>query len=194
MDKLIDLIKWVDSGFKLFALILIGLLVGAGWLIHDNKKLITKFIGSSHPDILEVRKLESISKKLLSDIDALGLVVHKADASKNERITVLALNRNGTRFTPVEGYITSLFNSGQNNRNNAAMTMLRGEVYCAPFKSSSKVGKWMDSIKVKYMCRVAIPPAAGHFHGYMSVGFNKEPSDIETVKTRIVIAATEMAE
>jgi len=69
--------------------------------------------------------------------------------------------------------------------------MLRGEIYCAPFKSSSKAGKYMDSKKVTYMCRGGIGPV-GKLHGYAAVGFSKKPEDLASIKSRIIIAVKEM--
>jgi hypothetical protein len=38
-----------------------------------------------------------------------------------------------------------------------------------------------------------VPPEIGEFDGYISIGFDKEPSDLTVVKTRANLAATEMA-
>jgi hypothetical protein len=42
------------------------------------------------------------------------------------------------------------------------------------------------------MCRGSIPNEMGKFAGYIAVGFKAEPPDLTSIKTRIILAATEM--
>ena len=70
--------------------------------------------------------------------------------------------------------------------------MLNNEVACKPFESSSPVGDWAKSVGVTYMCRASIPNEIGKFAGYVAVGFKEEPRDLISVKTRMILAATEM--
>lgn len=194
MDKFIDLIKWCDTPKKIISLLVVGFVLLSGYLVYKNEQSIWMYIagGNNHYQVKDPEQLENITKQLLIDVNAPALVVHKGDIQANERITILAQEQNGLRNKNIEGHIASLFNSGSNNRNEALIMMLRGEVFCADFKSSSKVGKWMDTLDVKYMCRVALPPSAGHFHGYMAVGFKEKPKDIIDVKQRIILTAKDL--
>jgi hypothetical protein len=70
--------------------------------------------------------------------------------------------------------------------------MLNNEVACHSFQSSSPVGEWAKSQGVTYMCRASIPNEIGKFAGYIAVGFKTEPQDLTSVKTRIILAASEM--
>ena len=196
MDKLVELIKWCDSPKKVINMIVVGVLFFGGYLAYKNEQHIWMAIagGNSHYSVKSAEDIENITKQLLIDIEAPALVVHKGDIQANERITILAIEQNGVRNKNIEGHIASLFNSGSNNRNEALIMMLRGEVFCADFKSSSKVGKWMDTLGVKYMCRVALPPSAGHFHGYMAIGFKKKPDNLIDIKQRIIFTAKELVQ
>ena len=194
MEKLIELIKWCDTPKKVISIIVVGVLFFGGYLAYKNEQHIWMMIagGNNHYEVKSPEKIEDITKQLLIDIEAPALVVHKGNVQANERITILAQEQNGVRNKNIEGHIASLFNSGSNNRNEALIMMLRGEVFCADFKSSSKVGKWMDTLDVKYMCRVALPPSAGHFHGYMAIGFKQKPSNIIDLKQRILLTAKDL--
>jgi hypothetical protein len=70
--------------------------------------------------------------------------------------------------------------------------MLNNEVACKPFESSSPIGEWAKSQGVKYMCRASIPSEIGKFAGYIAVGFKEEPRDLVSIKTRMILTATEM--
>ena len=193
MDKLIELIKWCDSFKKVISIIVVGILFFGGYLAYKNEQHIWMMLSKdSNMTIKNPNDFENQTKQLLIDIEALALVVHEGDLMENKRHTILAQEANGTRNKNIEGALGSLFNSGSNKRNDALIAMLRGEVFCAPFKSSSKVGKWMDTLGVKYMCRVAVPAASGHFHGYMAIGFKGEPKNIVDVKQRIVLTSNEL--
>jgi len=192
LDKATDLLKAIDSPFKLFAVVLVGALGFGGWFLHANPQLLVPK-HSMHPEIKDAKDVAAEALKLLKDAEATAVAVHKVDAATNTRLTIVAMTRDGSRNANIEGYKTTLFNSGSNKRNPANVAMLAGEVFCAPFKSSSKIGKWMDSVNVKYMCRGGIPPSGGHFHGYIALGFKEKPSDLVSIKGRITIAAAEMS-
>jgi len=191
MDKILDIIKWVDSGFKLLVVILLGVFIGSGWFLYQIREDILGMV-KPHPELYEADKAAAIVTKLLKEVGAEGAVVHKIDVINNERNTFLAIQSSGLRYAPLENLTVSLFNSGKNKRNKATIGMLNGNIYCAPFKSSSKAGKWMDMIGVKYMCRGPIPPRKGHLHGYIAVGFKAEPEDLVSVKSRILIAGSDL--
>lgn len=190
MDKLIEVLRIIDSPFKLAAVVIIALLGGVGYLgyyLRDD-------IGAAfrdHPVLKSQKEIVGAAKALLRDTTAVAIVVHEIHIGQNERITRLALAKDGSQSSELNGYTVSLFNDGRNARNKATIAMLRGEAYCAPFKSSSKAGRYMNYHRVKYMCRAPIGPV-GQMHGYVAVGFIGEPSDLGSAKARILIAVREM--
>jgi len=190
IDKAISLLKLVDSPFKLFAVVLIGFLGFGGYMAWELREDL-KHALKDHPVLKDQKDIEQSASDLLRDTEALAIIVHEMNIQENSRVTRLALSKDGSKYRPLQGYTVSLFNNGQNKRNKATIAILRGEIYCAPFKSSSKAGKYMDSKKVTYMCRGGIGPI-GKLHGYAAVGFASKPKDIESTKARIVIALKEM--
>lgn len=195
IDKVTALLKEINTPFKLFAAVTLLFVVGLGFFVYQNEQKIWQFFThSGHYRLIQIDKLQYEALRLIDDVEAEAIAVHKGDVQSNERETVLAMDKNENRNKKIEGLKTSLFNSGLNNRNEANIMMLRGEVFCADFKSSSKVGKWMDSMNVKYMCRASLPPQAGHFHGYVAVGFKSKPDDLLSVKGRIVLGTSNMVE
>jgi len=193
LDKALDLVKWIDSPFKLATVILLGVLGLGGYIVYQQQD---KLIGSLTsrevmPELLADERLSSLSRELLRDLRAETVIIHQIDLAKNARITRIAQSADG-RFAPLEGQKGAFF-SGSTARNRAAVAMLNGEVLCEGFQASSDVGDWITARGVVYACRGSIPPEPGHMAGYISVGFKQEPRDIVAVKARINQTAREMA-
>jgi hypothetical protein len=193
VSQAIDLIKWVDSPFKLVAVIVLTIVLGIAALVWDSRVVILNAItNSSHKSALrEVVVLEKVSQSLMKDLDAITVVVHKANLVVNGRTTLLAYGPKG-RDNTLDGYNSTLFNKDP-VRNAAMIAMLNGEVYCGKHEISGKTSEWEKKQGVDYACWASIPPEVGEFEGYISIGFDKEPSDLTIVKTRANLAATEMA-
>jgi len=195
VDKIIGLIEWVDNPFKLFTVILLSFLFFAGYFAWDSRQVILHAITTQDkmPQLAKQEDLIPPAQSLMKDVDGLILLIHKANLASNSRTTVLALNADGTREKKIEGTVTSLFNASA-DRNSAMVAMLNGEVLCEEFNPSSKVGEWGVKQGVKFMCRGSIPPDMGKFAGYVAIGFKEKIEDIAALKTRINLAATDMAD
>jgi len=191
-DKILDLIKWVDNPFKLVSVILLSTIAFLGYLTWDSRQVILAAISSSNtmPQLKTHDELLPLANKLVKDINAVGIVVNKVNLATNSRTTILAI-ANGERNHKLEGVTVSLFNESP-ARNADVVSMLNNEIACKPFQSSSPVGEWAKSVGVTYMCRGSIPNEMGKFAGYIAVGFKAEPPDLTSVKTRIILTATEM--
>lgn len=195
IGRVTDLIKWVDSPFKLFTVILLSFLAFAGYFAWDSRQVILHAIQNQDhmPQLVKQDELLEPAQSLMKDVDGLIVLVHKANLATNSRTTMLAINSDGSREKKMEGTVSSLFNASA-DRNAAMVAMLNGEVLCEEFSPSSKVGEWGAKQGVKFMCRGSIPPDMGKFAGYVAVGFKEKPEDIAALKTRINLAATDMAD
>lgn len=191
-DKILDLIKWIDNPFKLVSVILLSTISFAGYFAWDSRQVILAAIKSSNsmPQLKTHDELLPIANALIKDVNAVGLVINKVNLATNSRTTVLAV-ADGERNHKLEGITVSLFNESA-ARNADVVSMLNNEVSCKSFESSSPVGEWAKSQGVTYMCRGSIPNELGKFAGYVAVGFKAEPRDLTSVKTRIILATSEM--
>jgi len=193
VSKIIGLIEWVDNPFKLFTVILLSFLFFAGYFAWDSRTVILNAITSSshQPQLKEIKVLEHVAQKLQKDLEAETVLVHKVTLVVNSRVTLLSYGPKG-RDTTLDGYNSTLFGK-DSTRNTAVIAMMNGEVYCDKLIASGKTSDWEEKQGVGFICRGSIPPEMGAFEGYISVGFTKEPQDLGAVKTRINLAATEMA-
>ena len=193
IDKALDLVKWIDSPFKLATVIGLGVFGLAGYIIYQQQDKLVGAITSREtmPVLLADERLSSLARDLIRDTRAETIIIHEIDLAKNARTTRIAQSTDG-RFAPLEGKKGAFFSSSP-ARNRAAVAMLNGEVLCEPFTASSDVGDWIVSRGVTYACRGSIPPEAGHMAGYLAVGFKQEPRDTTATKARINQTAREMA-
>jgi hypothetical protein len=191
-DKIVDLIKWVDNPFKLVSVILLSTIAFTGYFAWDSRQVILAAIKSSNsmPQLKDHEQLIPLANTLVKEVNAVGVVVNKVNLATNSRTTVLAI-ANGERNHKLEGLTVSLF-AASPERNADVVSMLNNEVACKPFESSSPVGEWAKLMGVTYMCRASIPNEIGKFAGYIAVGFKAEPRDLISVKTRMILAASEM--
>jgi hypothetical protein len=195
IGRVTDLIKWVDSPFKLLTVISLSFLAFTGYFAWDSRQVILQAIQNQDhmPQLVKQDDLVDPAKSLMKDVDGLVVLVHKANLTTNSRTTVLAINADGSREKKIEGTVTSLFNASP-DRNAAMVAMLNNEVLCEEFNPSSKVGEWGVKQGVKFMCRGSIPPDPGKFAGYLAIGFKEKPEDISALKTRINLASTDMSD
>jgi len=194
MDKAIDLIKWVDTPFKLFEVILLASVFFFGYFAWDSRTVILNAITQSSKvtNLKEVNHLIPVAVSLQKDLEAVSVVVHKASLVVNTRTTMLAFGAKG-RDNSLDGLISSLFNKDP-GRNAAIIGMLNGEVICDKLDVTSKSSEWEAKQGATFICRGGIPPEIGDFDGYVAVGFKTEPADLNVVKTRINLASSEMSQ
>ena len=194
MDKAIDLIKWVDTPFKLFEVILLASIFFFGYFAWDSRAVILDAIthSSKITNLKEVNHLIPVAASLQKDLEAVTVVVHKATLAVNTRTTMLSFGPKG-RDNSLDGLISSLFNKDP-GRNAAIIGMLNGEVTCDKLEGISKSSEWETKQGATFICRGGIPPEVGDFDGYVAVGFKTEPADLSVIKTRINLATAEMSQ
>ena len=194
VDKAIDLIKWVDTPFKLFEVILLASIFFFGYFAWDSRTVILNAITQSSKvtNLKEVNHLVPVAGSLQKDLEATTVIVHKAALNVNTRKTMLAFGPKG-RDNSLDGLNSSLFSKDQ-SRNAGIIGMLNGEIVCDKISVLDKSSEWESKQGVTFICRGGIPPEIGDFDGYIAVGWRKEPSDIAVIKTRINLASSEMSQ
>ena len=193
IDKAIELIKWVDTPFKLLEVVILVTLFGLGYFAWDSRQVILNTI-TSHDKLPQLKERDSmipIAEFMQKDLEATTVVVHKVNLVTNSRVTMLALNEKGIDRS-LDGMVSSLFGADP-ARNSSIIQMLAGEVACNPLVVTGKSSEWESKQGATFVCRGSIPPPVGEFAGYIAVGFKKEPQDLTAVKTRINLASTELA-
>jgi len=186
LDKVL---AYVDSPFKLFAAILMGVIAFAGYFMWQNQEFMRDAYKESKklPEINTARA-DDASSMLLKKTGATVVAVFKVNPLFNSRVLYKAYTKDG-RDKSIEDIDVGLFS--QNTANNSdVVKLMTNEVPCGEYRyAQSEVGLWYLEKGVTYTCRISVPPDSHRFVGQITVGWAEQPKDIEQVKFMLEIAS-----
>jgi hypothetical protein len=192
-DTLTKVLAYVDSPFKLFALILMALLAFFGFMLYDNRDII---IGTYRehqklPQIAEGR-IDDAATHLFKYTGAQVVAVFKVNPITNSRTLFRAYTKEG-REKSMEGLDVGLFSSNASN-NKDVVAMMANEIPCGEYKTAqSEIGLWYIEKGMTYGCRVSVPPESGRFIGQITVGWAAPPADLDQTRAMLSIASAILA-
>ena len=189
-DALSKILAYVDSPFKLFAIIVMGVLAFGGYFIWQNQELLVGAYKESRklPTIAEDR-VEDAAAHLFKTTNATIVAIFKVNPLFGTRVLYRAYTKSGRDKTN-DGLDVGLFTTNQSN-NTDVIALMANETPCGPYRSAqSEMGLWYIQEGVKYTCRISVPPDPGKFIGQITVGWSEEPTNLAETKTMLQIAAT----
>ena len=189
-DTLSKVLAYVDSPFKLIALILMAVLAFGGWMLYDNKDLIVGTYKESQklPEIVEDRVEDAVAH-LFKTTGATTVAVFKVNPQLGTRVQYRAYTKEGRDKTN-DGLDVGLFTTNQSN-NQDVVNLMAGNVPCGEYKAAqSEIGLWYIEKGMRFGCRISIPPEPSRFIGQITVGWDKPPADLDQTRAMLNIAAT----
>lgn len=189
-DALSKILAYVDSPFKLFAIIVMGVLAFGGYFIWQNQELLVGAYKESRklPTIAEDR-VEDAAAHLFKTTNATIVAIFKVNPLFGTRVLYRAYTKSGRDKTN-DGLDVGLFTANQSN-NTDVIALMANETPCGHYRSAqSEMGLWYIQEGVKYTCRISVPPDPGKFIGQITVGWSEEPTNLAETKTMLQIAAT----
>ena len=189
-ESIIDkVLAYVDSPFKLFAAILMGVIAFAGYFLWQNQEFMFDAYKESKklPEI-NTSRADDASSMLLKKTGATVVAVFKVNPLFNSRVLYRAYTKDG-RDKAIEDIDVGLFS--QNNANNSdVVKLMTNEIPCGEYRyAQSEVGLWYLDKGVTYTCRISVPPDSHRFVGQITVGWAEQPANIEQVKFMLEIAS-----
>ena len=189
-DVLSKVLSYVDSPFKLFALVLMAVFAFSGYFIWQNQAFLFEAYKENRklPTIAEDRA-EDVAAHLFKNTNATVVAIFKVNPLFGTRILYRAYTREGRERTH-EGLDVGLFTqSSANNRD--VVALMANEIPCSEYNvPQSEIGLWYIDKGVKFGCRVSVPPEQGRFVGQITVGWDKEPKDLTKAMGMLQIAST----
>ena len=192
-DTLTKVLAYVDSPFKLFALILMAVLAFGGYLVYDHRDLIVGTYREHQklPQIAEGR-VDDAATHLFKHTNAQVVAIFKVNPLIGTRVLYRAYSKEG-RDKSVEGLDVGLFTSNASN-NRDVVALMANEIPCGEYKSAqSEVGLWYIEKGMTFGCRISVPPDHSRFIGQITVGWAEQPTNLEHTKTMLQIASTILA-
>lgn len=182
-------LTYVDSPFKLFAILVMGVVAFSGYFLWQNQEFMFDAYKESKklPEINTARA-DDASSMLLKKTGATVVAVFKVNPLFNSRVLYRAYTKDG-RDKTIEDIDVGLFS--QNSANNAdVVKLMTNEIPCGEYRfAQSEVGLWYLEKGVGYTCRVSVPPDSHRFVGQITVGWAQQPENIDQVKFMLEIAS-----
>ena len=181
---------YVDSPFKLFAIILMAVFVFVGYFVWQNQAFLIGAYKEQQklPSIAEDRA-EDVAAHLFKHTDATVVAIFKVNPMFGTRVLYRAYTKQG-REKALDGLDIGLFTTNVAN-NRDVVALMAGEVPCSQYKTAqSEIGLWYIEKGMTYGCRVSVPPEQGKFVGQITVGWREEPPDVDAYRVLLQIAAT----
>ena len=186
IDKVL---AYVDSPFKLFAILVMGVVAFAGYFLWQNQDFMRDAYKESKklPEI-NTSRADEASAMLFKKTGATVVAVFKVNPLFGSRVLYKAYTKDG-RDKSIEDIDVGLFS--QNAANNAdIIKLMTNEIPCSDYRyAQSEVGLWYLDKGVTYTCRVSVPPDSHRFVGQVTVGWAEPPQDLEQVKFMLEIAS-----
>jgi hypothetical protein len=186
LDKVLG---YVDSPFKLFAIILMGVIAFAGYFLWQNQTFMMDAYKESKklPEI-NTSRTDDASSMLLKKTGATVVAVFKVNPLFNSRVLYRAYTKEG-RDKTIEDIDVGLFSQNSSN-NSDVVRLMTNEIPCGEYRyAQSEVGLWYLEKGVGYTCRVSVPPDSHRFVGQITVGWAQQPENIDQVKFMLEIAS-----
>lgn len=189
-DTLSKILAYVDSPFKLFAIIVMASLAFGGWVFYDNRELIVGTYKESQklPGIAEDR-VDDVAVHLFKTTNATVITIFKVNPLFGTRVQYRAYTKTGRDKTN-DGLDVGLFTANQAN-NQDVVSLMAGNIPCGEYKTAqSEIGLWYLEKGMTFGCRISVPPDPSRFIGQITVGWDKPPTDLEQTKAMLNIGAT----
>jgi hypothetical protein len=190
-NSLIDkVLSYVDSPFKLFAILLMAIFAFVGYFVWQNQAFLIGAYKEQQklPSIAEDR-VEDAAAHLFKNTEAVVVAIFKVNPMFGTRVLHRAYTKDGRDKTH-EGLDVGLFTANVAN-NRDVVALMASEIPCGHYKTAqSEIGLWYMEKGMTYGCRISVPPEQGKFVGQITVGWKEEPPDVDQYRVLLQIAAT----
>jgi hypothetical protein len=186
LDKVLG---YVDSPFKLFAILVMGVVAFAGYFLWQNQDFMRDAYKESKklPEI-NTSRADEASSMLFKKTGATVVAIFRVNPLFGSRVLYKAYTKEG-RDKSIEDIDVGLFS--QNAANNSdVVKLMTNEIPCSEYRyAQSEVGLWYLEKGVTFTCRVSVPPDNHRFVGQITVGWAEPPQNIEQIKFMLEIAS-----
>lgn len=183
-------LAYVDSPFKLFAIVVMGVLTFVGYAFWQNQEfLLSAYKEQRKMPTINEERVDDAATLLLRHTDAKFVAVFKVNPLLGTRVLHRLYTKDG-RAKDMEGVDVGLFTSNVSN-NNDVVRLMAGEIPCGPYlRPQSELGIWYMAQGATYTCRISVPPDKTRFIGQITAGWAGEPENLDHVTSMMTIAST----
>jgi hypothetical protein len=194
-DGVMSVLQYIDSPFKLFVVLLLGVLGYVGYFAYDNKNFLLNVYEKSNalPKIQSAR-FDHVIELLMKDPNVMVVSIMSVDPIFNKRTILRVENREGKRAKHLEGVNIGLFTTNIAN-NSDVVELMAGNVPCGFYSvPRTEAGIWYIEQGGTFSCRSSVPPDYTSFIGQITVMYKDAPLDLDKARALITIAARMLSE
>jgi hypothetical protein len=175
-STLTQVLSYVDSPFKLGAIVVMAVLTFGGYLVYENQAfLIQAYDKKKSMPVMDSNKFDETAKMLMKNTGAQMVVIFEVDMILNQRKVLRMFDKDG-RIKQFDGVTTPLFSNNDAN-NKDAIALMAGETPCHAYtKPRSLLSIYYMEKGITYACRVSVPSSPNAFIGQITIGFDQKPS------------------
>jgi hypothetical protein len=187
LDKVL---AYVDSPFKLIAVLVMGVVAFAGYFFWQNQSfLIDAYREQQRMPSINEDRVDDAASVLFKQTDAKFVAVFKVNPILGTRVLHRLYTKEG-RSKDMEGLDVGLFTTNASN-NNDVVKLMAGEVPCSQYlRAQSELGIWYMAQGAQYTCRISVPPDRSRFIGQITAGWASQPDNLEHIISMMTISAT----
>lgn len=191
-DLVPQILEYVSSPFKLFAIIIMATLAFSGYFVWQNQSfLLSAYDKNKSLPKLDVSRSDEVAKLLIQQTKADVVAIFEVDMMLNTRVLVRAYTKDGRDKTH-DGLDVGMITSNPDN-NADLISLYGGSIPCGSYtRAQSIVGLWYIQQGATYLCRSSMPTTAGLFAGQLTVGWKTPPENITQVQDMMGIASNMM--
>lgn len=181
---------YVDSPFKLFAILLMGVVAFSGYFLWQNQTfMLDAYKESKKLPEINASRADEASAMLFKQTGAAVVAIFKVNPLFNSRVLYKAYTKDG-RDKSIEDIDVGLFSQNSAN-NNDVVKLMTNDIPCSEYRyAQSEVGLWYIEKGVTFTCRISVPPDSHRFVGQITVGWAQPPENLEQTRFMLEIAST----
>lgn len=194
-DAVTSVLQYIDSPFKLFVVLLLGVLGYVGYFIYDNKNFLFNVYEKSNAlPKMQSARFDQVIELLMKDPNVVVVSLMSVDPIFNKRVILRVENRDGKRAKQLEGSNIGLFTTHSGN-NADVVELMAGNVPCGFYSvPQSEAGIYYIEQGASFGCRTSVPPDYTSFVGQITVMYKDAPLDLDRARAILTIAARMLSE
>lgn len=188
---ILNILEWIgQSPFRLFAVILLGLLGFFGYIVYTEKDAFLASYRAQQALPTMNGNYENAAAFIFKNTEAEMVAIFKVNTLLNTRKLVYLATKTGGRDKSHDDVDVGLLTKNYDN-NNDVIGLMSGKIPCSDYNTpQSYIGFIYKDIGINYMCRISVPSEPGLFIGQISVGWKAQPKDVDASRVVMNVASS----
>jgi hypothetical protein len=189
-ETFLKVLEWIGgSPFRLFAVIILGVVTLGGWIVYTEKDAFMASYRAQQALPKMNGDYEKATAFIFKNSKAELIAIFEVNTLLNTRKLAYLVTREGGRIKAHDGTDVGLLTKNYDN-NNDVIGLMSGKIPCSNYaRPQSYIGFVYKDQGVNFMCRISVPAEPGLFIGQISIGWKTAPEDVETAQTVMIVAS-----